>query len=33
MSVEFYLAGHVDYDEVFFCQRVNGFGKKIEVLK
>ncbi len=33
MCVELDLAGHVDYDEVFFCDRIEGFREEVKVLE
>ena len=33
MCVELYLARHVEDYEVFFCERVESVGKKIEVFE
>ncbi|EZF95812.1 hypothetical protein H113_03922 [Trichophyton rubrum MR1459] len=33
MSIELYLAGHIEYDQVLFAQRVEGVVEKVEILQ
>ena len=32
VSVEFDLAGHVNYDQIFIGEGVNGLGEKIKIV-